>query len=54
MVQQKSILIDGIRVIWNGYSIEYRLPVGCGGLELRAFIEKNERKIKEFRKLCKK
>jgi len=52
MTQPKSIMIDGVRVIWNGYTIEYGLPAGFGGRELEAFVEANAKEIKSFRKLC--
>jgi len=49
----KTLKIDGVIVYWSGSSVEYILPAGFGALEMREFIERNEKTVKKFEKDCK-
>lgn len=46
------IKIEGVRVYWNGSSVEYLLPSGFSGIDLFAFAETHKKEINQFIRQC--
>lgn len=48
----KTIKIEGVIVIFNGRDLEYMLPHGFGGMELRDFVDRHKERLDKFKMQC--